>query len=69
MTIPMIKATQITSCAHNASSAALIKFSLICTLVAKFSDHLSLYRKAQIFAGHGIDLDRSILASRVGRAC
>jgi transposase len=38
-------------------------------MVAKYSDHLPLYRQAQIFARHGIDLDRSTLANWVGRAC
>jgi transposase len=38
-------------------------------LVAKYSNHLPLYRQAQIFARHGIDLDRSTLANWVGRAC
>jgi len=38
-------------------------------LVAKYSEHLPLYRQAQIFARHGIDLDRSTLANWVGRAC
>jgi transposase len=38
-------------------------------LVAKYSDHLPLYRQAQIFARHGIDLDRSTLAGWVGGAC
>jgi transposase len=38
-------------------------------LVAKYSDHLPLYRQAQIFARHGIDLDRSTLANWAGRAC
>jgi len=38
-------------------------------LVAKYSDHLPLYRQVQIFARHGIDLDRSTLANWVGRAC
>jgi transposase len=38
-------------------------------LVAKYSDHLPLYRQAQIFARHGIDLGRSTLANWVGRAC
>ena len=37
-------------------------------LVAKYSDHLPLYRQAQIFARNGIDLDRSTLANWVGRA-
>jgi transposase len=38
-------------------------------LVAKFSDHLPLYRQAQIFARQGIELDRSTLGDWVGRAC
>jgi transposase len=35
-------------------------------LVAKYSDHLPLYRQAQIYARQGIDLDRSTLADWVG---
>src|SRR4051795_13529155 len=38
-------------------------------LVAKFCDHLPLYRQAVIFARQGIDLDRSTLCDWVGRAC
>src|ERR671916_406897 len=38
-------------------------------LVAKFCDHLPLYRHAQIFARQGIGLDRSTLSDWVGRAC
>ena len=37
-------------------------------LVAKYSEHLPLYRQAQIFARRGIELDRSTLAGWVGRA-
>ncbi|MGE0155336.1 MAG: IS66 family transposase [Reyranellaceae bacterium] len=37
-------------------------------VVAKYADHLPLYRQAQIFARQGIDLDRSTLADWVGRA-
>ena len=37
-------------------------------LVSKYADHLPLYRQAQIFARQGIHLDRSTLASWVGRA-
>jgi transposase len=37
-------------------------------LVAKFCDHLPLYRQAVIFARQGIELDRSTLADWVGRA-
>jgi transposase len=37
-------------------------------LVAKYADHLPLYRQAQIYARQGIDPDRSTLADWVGRA-
>jgi transposase len=37
-------------------------------LVAKYADHLPLYRQAQIYARQGIQLDRSALADWVGRA-
>jgi hypothetical protein len=35
-------------------------------LVSKFSDHLPLYRQAEIYERSGIDLDRSTLADWVG---
>jgi transposase len=35
-------------------------------LVSKYCDHAPLYRQAQIFARHGIELDRSTLANWVG---
>src|SRR3954470_13880768 len=38
-------------------------------LVAKFCDHLPLYRQAAIFARQGVALDRSTLCDWVGRAC
>jgi transposase len=38
-------------------------------LVAKYCDHTPLYRQAQIFARHGVDLARSTLADWVGGAC
>src|SRR3712207_195638 len=38
-------------------------------LVAKYADHLPLYRQSQIFARQGIELDRSTLCDWVGRAC
>lgn len=38
-------------------------------LVAKYCDHLPLYRQAQIFARHGVEIDRSTLANWVGGAC
>ncbi len=37
-------------------------------LVAKYADHLPLYRQAQIWARQGIEIDRSTLADWVGRA-
>jgi transposase len=37
-------------------------------VVAKYADHLPLYRQAQIWARHGINLDRSTLADWTGRA-
>ena len=37
-------------------------------LVAKYADHLPLYRQAQIYARQGVTLDRSTLSDWVGRA-
>jgi transposase len=37
-------------------------------LVAKFCDHLPLYRQSEIYAREGIDLERSTLADWVGQA-
>ena len=37
-------------------------------LVAKYADHLPLYRQAKIYARQGITLDRSTPADWVGRA-
>jgi transposase len=37
-------------------------------LVAKYCDHLPLYRQNQIFARQGVELDRSTLANWVGGA-
>ena len=38
-------------------------------VVSKFCDHLPLYRQAGMLARQGVTLDRSTLASWVGRAC
>ena len=38
-------------------------------LIAKYCDHTPLYRRSQIFARHGVSLDRSTLAGWVGGAC
>ena len=37
-------------------------------LIAKFCDHLPLYRQAEIYARDGVELDRATLASWVGKA-
>ena len=36
-------------------------------LIAKFCDHLPLYRQAEIYARDGVDLDRATLADWVGK--
>ena len=38
-------------------------------LVAKFADHLPLYRQSVIYAREGVKLERSLLASWVGATC
>jgi len=37
-------------------------------IVSKYADHLPLYRQSQIYARQGVDIDRSTLASWVGKA-
>ena len=37
-------------------------------LIAKYADHLPLYRQSEIYAREGIDLERSTLADWVGRS-
>ena len=37
-------------------------------LVAKYADHLPLYRQSEVYAREGVDLDRSTLADWVGSA-
>ncbi len=37
-------------------------------LIAKFCDHLPLYRQAEIYARDGVELDRATLADWVGKA-
>lgn len=38
-------------------------------LVGRYCDHLPLYRQAQVFARHGVELSRSTLSDWVGGAC
>lgn len=40
----------------------LTEATVVQVLVAKYADHLPLYRQAQIYACQGLDLDRSTLA-------
>ena len=37
-------------------------------LVSKFADHVPLYRQSVMYAREGVELDRSLLAKRVGPA-
>lgn len=37
-------------------------------IMSKYADHLPLYRQAEIYTRDGLDLDRSLLASWVGKA-
>ena len=37
-------------------------------LVAKYCDHLPLYRQAGIYARDGVDLDRAVIAGWVGKS-
>jgi Transposase IS66 family len=38
-------------------------------LVSKYCNHIPLYRQTQIFACHGLNIDRSTLVNWVGGAC
>ncbi len=38
-------------------------------LISKYCDHTPLYRQSQIFARHGVEIERSTLAGWVGGAC
>jgi transposase len=38
-------------------------------LISKYCDHVPLYRQSQIFARHGLEIERSTLANWVGGAC
>src|SRR5579883_460886 len=38
-------------------------------LISRYCDHTPLYRQSQIFARHGVELERSTLAGWVGGAC
>jgi len=36
--------------------------------IAKYCDHLPLYRQSEIYARDGVELDRSLLADRIGKS-
>src|SRR5258706_1348864 len=40
-----------------------------CRRTSKYCDHTPLYRQSQIFARHGVEIERSTLANWVGGAC
>jgi transposase len=54
--------------AHLIEGALPTEALLAHVLVAKYADHLPLYRQAQIYARAGIDLSRAVLADWVGKA-
>jgi transposase len=54
--------------AHLIEGALPTEALLAHVLVGKFTDYLPLYRQSQVFARHGVDLDRSTLADWVGQA-
>ncbi|MEO1407693.1 MAG: IS66 family transposase, partial [Pseudomonadota bacterium] len=54
--------------AHIISGGMPTEATLAHVLVSKYSDHLPLYRQAQIYSRQGIDLDRSTLAAWVGKS-
>lgn len=44
------------------------KATVATVLVSKFGDHQPLFRQSQIYARQGVDIERSTLASWVGKA-
>jgi transposase len=59
---------QATAPAHLIEGALPTEALLAHVLVAKYADHLPLYRQAQIYARAGINLCRAVLADWVGKA-
>ena len=53
---------QATAPAHLIEGALPTEALLAHVLVAKYADHLPLYRQAQIYARAGVDLSRAVLA-------
>ncbi len=59
---------QATAAAYLLEGALPTEALLAHVLVAKYADHLPLYRQAQIYARAGVDLSRAVLADWVGKA-
>lgn len=60
--------TQASAPAHIIAGGMPTEATLAHVIVSKYADHLPLYRQAQIYSRHGIDLDRSTLAAWVGKS-
>jgi transposase len=60
--------TQAPTPAHIIAGGMPTEATLAHVLVSKYADHLPLYRQAQIYSRQGIDLDRSTLATWVGKS-
>lgn len=60
--------TQAPAPAHLIAGGIPTEATVAHVIVSKYADHLPLYRQAQIYSRQGNDLDRSTLASWVGRA-
>ena len=60
--------TQAAAPVHLIRGALPTEGAIAHVLVSKYSDHLPLYRQAQILKRSGIDLHRSVLADWVGKA-
>ena len=60
--------TQAPAPAHIVAGGMPTEATLAHVLVSKYADHLPLYRQAQIYSRQGIDLDRSTLATWVGKS-
>lgn len=60
--------TQMPAPAHLVPAGLPTENLIAHVLVSKYADHLPLYRQVQIYARQGLELDRSTLASWVGKA-
>jgi transposase len=60
--------TQAPASAHLIEAGLPTEALIAQVMVSKYSEHLPLYRQAQVFARHGVMIERSTLADWVGRA-